>query len=154
VFAVTHEFLYLQHYVAAHCKESERNRFLENARQKTERTGKRTTGEQLLFRFPCPFLEEGACAVYPARPMACRIYLSSSVETCIKSHEHPADERSFPALFEFPLRAGRMLNEGFVAYLKQSGLKTTEFPVEQGYLHMEEQGQTMSGWIKLARGSL
>jgi hypothetical protein len=40
-----------------------------------------------------------------------------------------------------------MLNEGFVAYLKQSGLKTTELPLEHGYLHMAEQGQTMTGWI-------
>ena len=153
VFAVTHEFLYLQNYVSGHLEENDRKLFLENARNKAALTGDRTLEEQLMVRAPCPFLRGGSCAVYHARPMACRIYLSSSVDACIRAHDHPEDTTRFPDLFEFPLRAGRMLNQGFVAYLKQSGLQTTELPIEQGYLHMEEQGQTMAGWIDQARGS-
>jgi hypothetical protein len=70
-----------------------------------------------------------------------------------KSISGREDSTRFPDLFEFPLRAGRMLNQGFVAYLKQSGLQTAELPLEQGYLHMEEHGQTLAGWIDQARGS-
>lgn len=153
VFAVTHEFLYIQHFLTGHFPESARKQLLENARVKAAGTGEKTVEEQLRFRGPCPFLDQGACSIYPARPMACRIYLSSSVDACLKAHENPADERQFADLFEFPLRAGRMLNEGFVAYLKQSGLKTVELPVEQGYLQMVESGQTMAGWISSAHGS-
>jgi Fe-S-cluster containining protein len=151
---VTHEFLFLHLFIEEHAGKPGVDKYLGKAREKATITSRKTTEEQLFARFPCPFLEEGACAVYQARPMACRIYLSYSVEACIESHRNPTDERRFPALFEFPLRAGRMLNEGFVAYLKQSGLKSAELPLEQGYLSMEEQGQTMSGWINLAHGSL
>ena len=52
-----------------------------------------------------------------------------------------------PELFEFPLLAGRMLNEGFVACLKLLGLRTSELPLEQGYASVVRLDQTMEGWI-------
>jgi hypothetical protein len=110
--------------------------------------------DKIFHRDGCSWCcRQAVFAVYRARPMACRIYLSSSVDACIGAHDHPEDSTRFPDLFEFPLRAGRMLNQGFVAYLKQSGLQTAELPLEQGYLHMEEHGQTLAGWIDQARGS-
>ena len=65
--------------------------------------------------------------------MACRIYLSSSVPSCKRDFEEPGGDRHKPELYEFPLNAGRMLNEGFVSCLKQLGLKSVELPLEQGY---------------------
>ena len=103
--------------------------------------------EQLKVRAACPFLKEGRCMVYEARPMACRIYLSSSEPSCKKEHDRPANGKNMPELFEFPLFAGRMLNEGFVAYLKQVGIKSSELPVEQGYSSMVTMGQTMEDWF-------
>ena len=76
-----------------------------------------------------------------------RIYLSASEPSCRKEYDHPSDKRSFPGLFDFPLRAGRMMNEGFVAYLKQAGLQVSELPIEQGYSSMHTLGQTMKDWI-------
>ncbi len=40
-------------------------------------------------RLDCPFLEEGQCAVYEVRPIACRGYSSYSVEDCREDYEHP-----------------------------------------------------------------
>ena len=79
--------------------------------------------------------------------MACRIYLSASESSCRKEHDNPSDTRSFPGLFDFPLQAGRMMNEGFVAWLKQAGLQVSELPIEQGYSSMVTLGQTMKDWI-------
>jgi len=53
----------------------------------------------------------------------------------------------FPDLFEFPLRSGRMLNQGFVAYLKQVGFQSSELPIEQGYSSLVTLGQTLEEWI-------
>lgn len=103
--------------------------------------------DQLKIRVACPFLKDGSCKVYEARPMGCRIYLSSSARSCKQEFDQPGNQKSIPELYEFPLIAGRMLNEGFVAYQKQVGLQSSELPVEQGYSSLVTFGQTMESWI-------
>lgn len=147
VFAITHEFLYLNEYVQKHLSEEEKEAVLDRAREKVKLTMNKSVEEQLKIRSACPFLESGSCMVYEARPMACRIYLSASESSCRKEHDHPSDKRSFPGLFDFPLQAGRMMNEGFVAWLKQAGLQVSELPIEQGYSSMLTLGQSMQEWI-------
>ena len=147
VFAITHEFLFLNAHVQKHLSEAERDAVLERAREKVKISMNKSVEEQLKIRSACPFLESNSCMVYEARPMACRIYLSASESSCKKEHDHPSDKRSFPGLFDFPLRAGRMMNEGFVAWLKQAGLQVSELPIEQGYSSMITLGQTMKEWV-------
>lgn len=38
--------------------------------------------DRLLFKKPCPFLEDGECSVYPVRPMICAGFLSPTPEGC------------------------------------------------------------------------
>lgn len=147
VFAVTHEFLYLKEYVQQHLSGRQREDVLERARKKVMLTMNLPVEEQLKLRVACPFLEEGTCMIYEARPMACRIYISSSLASCKRDYDMPGNGKIKPELFEFPLLAGRMLNEGFVAYLKQVGIQSSELPVEQGYSSMMTMGQTMEDWI-------
>ena len=87
--------------------------------------------ELLNAKFPCPLLENGACLAYSARPMACRIYLSSDVKSCLRFFKEPGDIDSIPALLNLPLRAGKMMNEGFKAALKASGYETKEYRIEE-----------------------
>lgn len=148
VFAVTHEFLYLNEFVEKHMTVAEQNAVLERAREKVKISMNKSVEEQLKLRSACPFLESGSCMVYEARPMACRIYLSASESSCRKEHDQPSDRRNFPGLFEFPLQAGRMMNEGFVAWLKQAGLQESELPIEQGYSSMVTLGQRMNEWLQ------
>ena len=148
VFAVSHEFLYLQEYVHRNLSQVVRDRILARAREKVMLTMNKSIEEQQKIRAACPFLEEGSCLVYEARPMTCRIYLSASELSCKREHDHPGNQKNIPDLYEFPLLAGRMLNEGFVAYLKQSGLPSSELPMEQGYSSMLTLGQTMKNWIE------
>jgi Fe-S-cluster containining protein len=148
VFAVTHEFLFLQDYAQQNLSEEVREHILARAREKVMLSMNKPLDEQLKIRAACPFLDEGSCLAYEARPMACRIYLSSSLRSCKREHDQPGNQESISDLFEFPLLAGRMLNEGFVAYLKQSGLPSSELPIEQGYSSMLSMGQTMEDWIE------
>jgi Fe-S-cluster containining protein len=147
VFAVTHEVLFLKEYVREHSQGGEQAAFLERAREKSLASLNKELDEQLKLRIACPFLRKGACAVYPARPMACRIYLSWSEKACRREHGHPGGRQQLRELFEFPLTAGRMLNEGFVAGLKQRGLVSTELPLEQGYASVVTLGQDFASWI-------
>jgi Fe-S-cluster containining protein len=80
---------------------------------------------------------QGFCRAYQARPMACRIYLSSDVKSCKVDLENPEDDSIFPQLFDMPLRAGRMMNEGFHARLRRDrkdSLQAFENPIEEGLL--------------------
>ena len=147
VFAITHELLYLHEHVLQTRDQKEREAFISRASERSLLTLNKPLEEQLLVRSPCPFLTEGVCAVYSARPMACRIYLSSSSLSCKKEYDHPGNNKSIPDLFEFPLQAGRMMNEGFSAYLKQTGKPSSEMPLEQGYASVVTLGQTFESWI-------
>jgi Fe-S-cluster containining protein len=147
VFAVSHEFLFLNEHVKQHLSPEIRTRILEKAREKVKLTMNLSVEEQLKIRAVCPFLEAGSCIAYEARPMACRIYLSASARSCKIEHDQPDNRGHNPDLYEFPLQAGRMLNEGFVACLKDLGLQVAELPIEQGYSSMLTLGQTMEDWV-------
>ena len=148
VFAVTHEFLYLQDHLRQNLSDEVREQILERAREKVMLTLNLSLDEQLKVRSACPLLHAGSCLAYEARPMACRIYLSTSVASCKRDHDHPHNQKSIPELLEFPLLAGRMLNQGFVACLKQFGLGSSELSIEQGYSSMLTMGQTMEDWLE------
>ena len=85
-------------------------------------------------------LINGACSVYEARPMACRIYLSTSEASCKKFYDYPNHKSNFPALLEFPLRAGQMMNEGFSEGIKADNLHNTEYLLEEGLLIAHNNG--------------
>lgn len=148
VYAVSHELLFLQDHMRKHFSGEQQERIVRRAREKARLTVDLPEGEQLKIRAACPFLESESCMVYEARPMACRIYLSSAVSSCRNAYDRPEDLKITPQLFEFPLTAGRMLNEGFVAYLKQRGLRSGEWPIEQGIGSLADTGQTMEDWIR------
>lgn len=40
---------------------------------------------------PCPLLKDGACSVYPVRPMTCRQFHAHDVRTCEESYRNPED---------------------------------------------------------------
>ncbi|MCK4750086.1 MAG: YkgJ family cysteine cluster protein, partial [Bacteroidales bacterium] len=148
VFAVTHELLYLREFIKTELPGAIRVQFEESARRKADITLQIPVNELQKIKEPCPFLRERSCQVYEARPMACRIYLSSSEQSCKEEFEDPRDETNIPQLYEFPLRAGRMLNEGFVAYLRQKGLHVAELPLEQGYMSLVTLDQDFDSWIQ------
>lgn len=47
--------------------------------------------QHLAANLPCPLLKDGACSVYPVRPMACRQFHAQDVRTCEVSFSHPED---------------------------------------------------------------
>jgi Fe-S-cluster containining protein len=151
VYVVSHELLQISHYTQENFTAERRELCLQKARDKVLQTHNLSLKEQARLNIPCPFLESGSCSIYPVRPMGCRTYLSSSVRACKREYDDPSNEKVFPDLFEFPLRSGRMLNQGFVAYLKQVGFQSSELPIAQGYSSLITFGQTMEGWINSRR---
>jgi len=131
VFALDYELEYLNNFICRNFTEARRNGIKKRAAQKNNKLSSLKETDLLNAKFPCPLLENGACIAYQARPMACRIYLSANVNSCLKFFHHPESKTSFPALLNLTLRTGQMMNEGFKAALKTSGIKTREFRIEE-----------------------
>ncbi len=131
VFALDYELDFLTDYIEKYFDEETRAEIKKKAQQKQKKLGVLKGDKLLNAKYPCPLLNEGACMAYQARPMACRIYLSSDVKSCQRFYEVPDDKNSYPALLDMPMRLGRMMNEGFKAALKLSGLVPEEFRIEE-----------------------
>ncbi len=132
VFANTLEIQNLHEFIKARFSSEKTAQIAERAALKNGRVTVMNRTEMLNYKSACPLLEDGSCIAYAARPMACRIYLSTSVESCRRFYDNPEDAVNYPALLEFPLRAGRMLNEGFVAAFRQHGFPSSEVRMEEG----------------------
>jgi Fe-S-cluster containining protein len=132
VFANSYELHFLSEQIKAKFSAEELSMLISRNADKLAKTSNLDEDELLRFKSPCPLLINGSCSAYSSRPMACRIYLSTKLETCLEYFNHPENETNYPALIEFPLRAGQMMNEGFRAALKEIGVETAEFRLEVG----------------------
>ena len=50
---------------------------------------RRLGGERVTRNVKCPFLREGRCSIYAARPQSCRNYHATNVAGCRQSYEEP-----------------------------------------------------------------
>jgi len=73
----------------------------------------KTLQERVKTIVPCPLLVEGACSVYPIRPVACRLAVSANADVCRRSFTEFSGE-SIPVPTPWgPLRQGyRVALEG------------------------------------------
>jgi Fe-S-cluster containining protein len=134
VFALDYELEYLNEFIQNNFDDQVKIQIAERAEQKKQKLGLLNETDLLNAKSPCALLQNGACIAYSARPMACRIYLSSDVNSCLKFYHHPEDKSNYPALLNLTLRCGQMMNEGFKAALKTNGKITKEFRIEEKIL--------------------
>lgn len=132
VFALNYELLALNKFNQQNFDDQTQSEIKKRAAAKQKKL-ENLSGDKLLnSKFPCPLLKDGYCIAYKARPMACRIYLSTQLETCLKFYNTPDDKNNFPALLQLPMRVGRLMNEGFKAGLKSKNQVVKEFRIEEG----------------------
>ena len=131
VFALDYEMEYLIDYIKSNFSEDLQKDIKARAENKNNKLSMLDETSLLNSKFPCPLLQDGACIAYQVRPMACRIYLSQDVKSCLKFFKNPGNKSSIPALLNLPLRTGQMMNEGFKAALKTNGKSTHEFRIEE-----------------------
>ncbi len=132
VYANSYELHFLSEYISLNFEKIAIDELAGKSASKDKITSVLSEPEIQKYKSPCPLLSQGACTAYAARPLACRIYLSTKLESCLEFFKHPENDENYPALLDFPLRAGRMMNEGFGAALKSAGVETAEFRLEEG----------------------
>jgi len=136
VYANSYELHFLSEYIRKSFNREEIIGLADRAIKKNDVTSKLNEKDIRNYKSPCPLLKDGACSAYSARPVACRIYLSTNLSSCLKFYHCPEDETNYPQLLDFPLRAGRLMNEGFRAALKEANIETAEFRLEEGLTYL------------------
>lgn len=131
VFAMDYELNYLQNFINEKLSPELKKRIALRAGEKRNRLSGFDEARLLKSKYSCALLENDVCTAYSARPVACRIYLSSNLESCRHFYHKPEDKSRYPELLYLPMRLGRMLNEGFRAALKINGVKAEEFRIEE-----------------------
>ncbi len=148
VYLTTQEAILIYEYMIQSFSPDLQRTIKTNVNSKYKKTKGLPEERKQSVRHACPFLLEGSCSVYPVRPMACRIYLSSNVNSCKWKYDNPGEKEVFPALYDFMLRAGRYMNEGFVGYLKGNGRKMEEYTVEEFMTKLFKEPDFVDKWLK------
>jgi len=142
-----HEILAISQYLEDHVTDAEFDKIKSLSLEKHAVTREMSAMQFLQNIHPCPFLHREECRVYPVRPMACRCYLSSSVRSCRDQHDYPEDPTRIAALYEFPLKAGRGMNEGIRSALMEAGLIPSEWLLETFLAAVIDNPDILDSWL-------
>lgn len=134
IYALDYEMQFLNTFIKENFTKKEQKSAHSRANENLKILSKLDKTEIMNSKLPCPLLVDGSCSAYEARPMACRIYLSTDVKSCQKFYKEPENKSNFPALLDFPMRVGRMTNEGFKSALKTKGIISKEYRIDEGLL--------------------
>jgi len=148
VLVLPYEVLYLDSYIKKQLSKKDQLEIMDQVIEKDEITKKMKVQEFLHYKAPCPILKNGSCLAYKARPMACRMFLSSSKDGCIEEYHNPGNVDIFPDLYEFTIRAGRMINEGVCSYLVENQLFPTEWQIESSLRTVWEGQDSWQKWLE------
>lgn len=147
VYMTTNEALLIYAYMKQSMTEDQINKLVSNAKLKLKKTKDLEEKEKQKISHACPFLSEGACSIYPVRPMACRVYLSSDERSCKAKYDAPGDENKAAKLFGFISKAGRYMNEGFVGFIKGKEKTVEENTIEEFIVRIFSDQKLREAWL-------
>jgi Fe-S-cluster containining protein len=78
-------------------------------------------GERVTRNLKCPFLSDGRCSIYAARPLSCRNYHATNVSGCQQSYEEPANMDIDPDFAPGVYQTGGAHVEAFRTAMSKAG---------------------------------
>jgi Fe-S-cluster containining protein len=81
----------------------------------------------------CPFLAQGRCSIYEARPQTCRNYHATDVTGCRASYERPEDTEIDPDFAPFVYQSGGAHVDAFCSALEQRGYDTRAYELSTAF---------------------
>jgi Fe-S-cluster containining protein len=83
--------------------------------------------ERVTRNLKCPFLNEGRCTIYSARPQSCRNYHATDVAGCQQSYEEPDNLDIDPDFAPYVYQAGGAHVEAFSAAMSDAGYDVSAY---------------------------
>jgi Fe-S-cluster containining protein len=84
-------------------------------------------GERVTRNLKCPFLGQGRCIIYGARPQSCRNYHATNVAGCQQSYEEPDNLDIDPDFAPGVYQAGGAHAEAFNTEMSDAGYDVTAY---------------------------
>jgi Fe-S-cluster containining protein len=75
----------------------------------------------------CPFLNDGRCTIYAARPQSCRNYHATNVAGCQQSYEEPGNLDIDPDFAPYVYQAGGAHVEAFSTAMRDAGYDVSAY---------------------------
>jgi len=83
--------------------------------------------ERMRRNVKCPFLAQGRCSIYEARPQTCRNYHATDVAGCRASYERPDDTAIDPEFAPLVYQSGGAHVDAFCSALQERGYDTQAY---------------------------
>jgi Fe-S-cluster containining protein len=83
--------------------------------------------ERIKRNVKCPFLAEGRCTIYTARPQSCRNYHATDVTGCQQSYEDPENMDIDPDFAPWVYQAGTAHVDAFSTAMRDSGYDVSAY---------------------------
>jgi Fe-S-cluster containining protein len=96
-------------------------------------------------QIPCPFLDGHACSIYPARPTACRGFMSASAEACrIAVSMKGAPDIDQPV---FAIAYRGVVDQALFAVLHQRGLSNSSYELGEAVMRVLSDTNAEKRWF-------
>jgi Fe-S-cluster containining protein len=83
--------------------------------------------ERMRRNVKCPFLNDGRCSIYTARPQACRNYHATNVAGCQQSYEDPDNLDIDPDFAPWVYQAGTAHVDAFSTAMRDAGYDVSAY---------------------------
>jgi Fe-S-cluster containining protein len=83
--------------------------------------------ERVACNLKCPFLNEGRCTIYAARPQSCRNYHATNAAGCQQSYEEPGNFDIDPDFAPYVYQAGAAHVEAFSGAMQNAGYDVSAY---------------------------
>jgi Fe-S-cluster containining protein len=83
--------------------------------------------ERIKRNIKCPFLNDGRCTIYTARPQACRNYHATDVAGCQQSYEDPDNLEIDPDFAPWVYQAGTAHVDAFSTAMRDAGFDVSAY---------------------------
>jgi Fe-S-cluster containining protein len=84
---------------------------------------------------PCPFLNQGRCTIYAARPQTCRNYHATNAAGCQRCYEHPEDVDIDPEFAPLTYQIGIAHVDGFSKAMAAAGYDHRAYEMNAALAH-------------------
>lgn len=115
------EAIHIAEFVARELSPAERQRVLQEAASNDVLLHALDEIERMRRNVKCPFLNEGRCTIYAARPQTCRNYHATDVTGCRRSFEEPDNLDIDPDYAPLVYQSGNAHVDAFTKELADAG---------------------------------